>query len=279
VISGGRPWTFAVDRRHGRNPTCWKKAHPMATSSEKPLSIAVAADITLDAVLVAAPAQLPGILLVHGWDSDQAHYQVRAEDIAALGCVCLTFDLRGHGRHEGMRATVTREQNLQDVLSAFDTLVGQASVDPHSVGIVGTSYGGYLAAIASALREVRWLALRVPAPYPDAGWMLPKQSLERAALDAYRSRVQRPEADRALSACLAFRGDALVVGSERDETVPASGIASYVQAFRNARSLTHRCLQGADHELSEERGQRAYEALLSQWLTEMILGARRPSAA
>ncbi|MGJ7505839.1 alpha/beta hydrolase family protein [Variovorax sp. GT1P44] len=245
------------------------------TPSRQHLSITVD-DSTVDGELVTAPSLLPGILLVHGWDSDQAHYQSRAEDMAALGCICLTFDLRGHGRQEALRKSVTREQNLRDVLAAFDTLTHHASIDPQRVGIVGTSYGGYLAAIVSGMRDVRWLALRVPAPYPDEGWDLPKFSLDRAALDAYRSRVQPPGADRALSACLAFRGDALVVGSANDDTVPATGIASYVLSFRNARSLTHRSLEGADHALSDDRSRRAYDLLLWGWLTEMILGARRP---
>ncbi|MDM0108845.1 alpha/beta fold hydrolase [Variovorax sp. J22R24] len=226
--------------------------------------------------IVAAPTSLPGVLIVHGWDSDQAHYQIRAEDLAALGCVCMTFDLRGHGRRGDLKATVSRADNLRDVLAAFDLLAGQASVDPAAMALIGTSYGGYLAAIASAEREVRWLALRVPAPYPDDGWNVPKQQLDRAAIRAYREKVQPPESDRALAACLAFRGDVLVVGSDCDRLVPREGIASYVRAFQAARSITHRMIAGADHGLSDERSQRTYDALLSGWLTEMILGARTP---
>ena len=68
----------------------------------------------------------------------------------------------------------------------------------------------------------------------------------------------------------------VIVGSELDDTVPATGIASFVRSFQNAKSLTYRSIDGADHALSDERSQRAYDALLSAWLTEMILGARRP---
>ena len=90
--------------------------------------------------------------------------------IAALGCICITFDLRGHVRHQAMRQTVTREDNLRDVLAAYDVLVGHPAVDPMAIAIVGSSYGGYLAAILSSMRRVRWLALRVPALYRDEDW-------------------------------------------------------------------------------------------------------------
>ena len=107
---------------------------------------------------------------MHGWDGSQDQYIARAHEIAALGCICLTFDLRGHVRHQGLRESVTREDNLRDVLASYDVLVGHPAVDPGAIAIVGSSYGGYLAAVASALRPVRWLALRVPALYKDTDW-------------------------------------------------------------------------------------------------------------
>ncbi|MDM0049709.1 S9 family peptidase [Variovorax sp. J22R115] len=243
----------------------------------KQVLISVDGTDEVQGVLVAAPNTLPGVLIVHGWDSDQAHYQIRAEDLAALGCVCLTFDLRGHGRRQDVKASVSRHDNLRDVLAAFDLLAGQATVDPKSMALIGTSYGGYLAAVASGRRSVRWLALRVPALYPDEDWGVPKEQLDRAAILAYREQVRPPDSDRALSACRAFRGDAFVAGSEFDELVPGPCIASYVRAFQRAKSITHRTIQGADHGLTDERSQRTYDGLLSAWLTEMILGARTPS--
>ncbi|MFZ5510713.1 MAG: alpha/beta hydrolase, partial [Pseudomonadota bacterium] len=40
-----------------------------------------------------------------------------------------------------------------------------------------------------------------------------------------------------------------------------------------ARSLTYRVIEGADHGLSEQRWQQAYTSLLVNWLTEMVRGA------
>jgi dienelactone hydrolase len=228
----------------------------------------------IEGTLFAASTMVPGVLLVHGWDGSQEQYLARAREIAALGCVCLTFDLRGHARHAAQRLEVTREDNLRDVLAAYDALVSHPSVDPLAVAIVGSSYGGYLAALVSALRPVRWLALRAPALYRDREWDTPKGKLSRTDLVAYRRSLVGPKDNRALAACAAFAGDVLIVESEEDQTVPHPVVENYLAAFKRVRSVTYRVLSGADHALSSQESRRAYGALLVSWITEMTLGAK-----
>lgn len=226
---------------------------------------------------VVTPGPLvPGVLFVHGWGGSQDQYLARARRIAALGCVCLTFDLRGHAATEEQQDSVTREDNFRDVLAAYDVLASKPGVDRSAIGVVGSSYGGYLAAILTSLRPVKWLALRVPALYRDEDWALPKTQLKKYGLDAFRRGSVRPDENRALAACAGFGGDVLIVESEHDDTVPHPVIANYMAAFQKAHSVTYRVLGGADHGLSEERWQRAYSTLLVGWMTEMVLGARSP---
>ncbi|MBN0252554.1 alpha/beta hydrolase, partial [Pseudomonas aeruginosa] len=113
--------------------------------------------------------------------------------------------------------------------------------------VVGTSYGGYLAAILSQLRAVRWLALRVPAIYRDEDWLTPKLLLDREDLIEYRSSLIPAASNRALQACAGFRGDVLLVESEFDSYVPHSTIMSFRAAFQQTHSLTHRIIDHADH--------------------------------
>lgn len=229
-------------------------------------------------LLSPAPA-LPAVLFVHGWGGSQEHDLVRAREAAGLGCVCLTFDLRGHEATAGLWETVSRELNLSDLVAAYDWLAARDNVDPASIAVVGISYGGYLAALLTALRPVRWLALRSPAIYKDAGWRLPKRQLHADPdLPGFRRRPLRPGQNRALTAAARFRGDVLLVEAEHDATVPAQVIDNYRKAFANAHSLTSRRLAGADHALTDKRHQLEYTALLIKWLTEMIVGAREQVA-
>jgi len=229
--------------------------------------------------LITPATLVAGVLFVHGWGGSQEQYLARAREIAALGCVCLAFDLGGHAATRPRFETVSRESNLRDVLAAYDILAAQPAVDRSAIAVVGSSYGGYLAAILTSMRAVKWLALRAPALYIDTGWEVPKLQLHKEQdLKAYRNSLVGPEENRALRACAAFQGDTLIIESELDSIIPATVITSYRGAFIQSRSLTYRVIQGADHGLSQDTSQRAYTSLLVNWLTEMVFGAREGNA-
>ncbi|HLT26135.1 MAG TPA: alpha/beta fold hydrolase [Zeimonas sp.] len=229
----------------------------------------------IDGTLVAPGVEIPGVLFVHGWGATQQQYLARAREVAALGFVCLTLDLSGHARTVARRETVSRERNLRDVLGGYEILAAHPQVDRERIAVVGSSYGGYLVAILSELRPVRWLGLRAPALYRDAGWELPKLQLHREQdLVAYRRSFVPAAENRALRACARFRGDVLIVESEHDELIPRPVIASYRAACTEARSLTYRCIRGADHALSSASSQQEYTRSIVQWFSEMLADAR-----
>ena len=238
------------------------------------LSIAVEDD-QLDAALLMPATLLPGILFVHGWGDSKEQDLARAREMAGLGCVCLTFDLRGHAGTARRQETVTRDENLRDLVAAYDRFVAEHVVDPRSIAVVGISYGGYLATLLTELRPVRWLALRAPALYKDGDWDSPKRRLhEDPGFAAYRLRELPSDDNRALRACAKFGGDVLIVESGQDRVVPHPAVASYAKAFAKAHSLTARVIDDADHALSEEKWRGAYTRILVGWLTEMVVGAR-----
>jgi pimeloyl-ACP methyl ester carboxylesterase len=243
---------------------------------DEPVTIVVDEE-KIAGTIVAPSRRVPGVLFVHGWGRSQDQYIARAREVAALGCICLTFDLRGHVQTQAQKETVSREENLHDVLAAYDVLVRQRGVDPERMAVVGSSYGGYLAAILTALRPVRWLALRVPALYKDSEWNVPKGQLKKQQdLDVYRRKPVRPHESRALRGCANFEGDVLIVESEHDNVVPHQVIVNYREACTRARSLTYRVIQGADHGLTAPPCQQTYTTLLVSWLGEMALEKRSP---
>lgn len=221
--------------------------------------------------------KVPGVLFVHGWGGSQQHDLARARGIAGLGCVCLTFDLRGHEGTLARQQQVSREDNLRDILAAYDRLVAHPAIDSDAVAVVGSSYGGYLSTFLTRQRPVQWLALQVPALYRDEQWQLPKRQLDREDLARYRDSRLRPQDNQALAACAEFRGDVLIVESENDHLIPHQTIMNYRSSFRRSHSLTHRIVDGADHALSEKIWQQAYTGILVAWITEMVVGARLSS--
>jgi len=211
----------------------------------------------------------PGALLVSGWDDEHVErYRALADELGAQGWACRLVDLPNDAWSAARRAAVTREDNLQDVLAAYDALAREPGVDPGAIGLVAISYGGYLAAFASARRPVRWLALRAPALYRDEGWSTPKEDLDKEDLAAYRLLRLGAADNRALAACAAFRGDVLLVGSGSDDTVPRPVIENYAAAFAQVKSLRLRMLEGADHALSHPEWQEAFHSCLIDWMKQ-----------
>jgi uncharacterized protein len=245
----------------------------MATRDEA-FEIAVGGH-SIAATLIVPDTRMPGVLFLHGWGGNQSQSAQRAREIAALGCACLTVDMRGHAKTVSEQATVTRDDNLRDALAAYDRLCREAAVDDDQIAVVGSSYGGYLATILTTLRPVKWLGLRAPALYKDTDWSSPKLALrELQSLEAYRRMVIEARDNRALRAATEYRGDVLIVESAHDTIIPHEVIENYRHAFAGARSLTYRAIDGADHGLTDPACRRTYTMLLVNWITEMIAGRR-----
>jgi uncharacterized protein len=244
------------------------------TTREEPVYIRVEDEHILG-TLITPGTLMPGVLFVHGWGGDQHQYVTRAGELAALGCVCVTFDLRGHAQTQAQFGSVSREESMRDVLAAYDFLAAQRNVDSDSIAVVGSSYGGYLAALLTALRPVKWLSLRVPGLYKDSEWRLPKLQLRREqALEKYRLEPLTPDESNALRVCREFTGDVLIVESENDTVIPHQVIVNYREACIHAKSLTYRLMEGADHGLSNEAWHRAYTTLLVNWFNEFVFSAK-----
>jgi len=243
--------------------------------SERVKTVEIGVDTeSISGTMLAPETKMPGVLFVHGWGGNQQRDLLKAEKIAGLGCLCLTFDLRGHEKTMSQRENVSRADNLADVLAAYDHLVSQPAIDCGAIAVIGTSYGGYLAALLTALRPVRWLALRAPALYWDDEWHVPKELLDKDMLASYRKITWTPQDNQVFDACARFAGDVLIIESETDDFVPHATIMSYRTSFMQTHSLTHRVIKGADHALSCERAQEAYSSILRRWVTEMVIGSR-----
>lgn len=209
----------------------------------------------------------PGLLVMPGWDDDgKRQYDDLKAELAQDAWLARRADLPDARWPAERRDSVTRGDNLQQVLADFDAL--SAVADPHAIAALGFSYGGYMAALLSAERPVHWLILRSPALYPDEHWTSPKAELDKHALDVYRRQLHGAQDNRALGSCARFRGHVLLIESEHDEVIPRQVIDSYAVALGQARSLTRHVLRGADHPLSAQSSRDAYHALVVDWLVE-----------
>ncbi len=188
-----------------------------------------------------------GVLLVHGWTSAQDRMYETAEILSQeLDAVCLTVDLRGHGKTGGNLELFSRKNFLDDVLAAYDFLVSQPGVDKKHVGVIGSSFGGYLAALLTAQRNLSWVVLRVPADYPDLGFteskLLSPDSIE------WRQSVRAWDTTDALRSIHSFKGSILLVESEKDEVIPHQTLLNYKNAAQC--NLEYVVMKNAPHSIT-----------------------------
>ena len=93
-----------------------------------------------------------GVVLVHGAGAmrEEGGFFTRlADGLAEAGVSSLRYDLRGHGESDGRREEVTLSAHLNDIRVAL-AYVRQATAGASRISLLGTSFGGGLAAYYAA---------------------------------------------------------------------------------------------------------------------------------
>lgn len=210
----------------------------------------------------------PAVLFIHGWTSSEKSYITRAQAVTKIGYSCLTFNLRGHGASDGDLQYLSRQDHLTDCIAAYDFLASQQNVDTHSIHVVGASYGGYMATLLSARRNVASLVLRAPALYPDEQFIKPTIHLNRDMIKTYRERNLTYKENKALSALHTYRRKVLLIESENDTEVPKSTIENYAGAIAESHRLTRITIPGANHALIQPQWNQFFIDTLVSWFQQ-----------
>ncbi len=213
----------------------------------------------------------PAILMVHGWMSSQKGNIIFAQALIKLGFIVMTFDLRSHGSSEGERGKLSREDYMDDMEAAYDLLASQKDIDATKIGVIGSSFGSYLATILTSRRDVSWLALRVPAQYPDEGFNLPQVKYANAKTTAWRKEKLSWKDTQSLRAIHDFAGKVLIIESELDVICPHQTMENYMNAVSNKKNLSYEVIQSAEHSLKTVKQKAEFTRIMLNWLQNDIL--------
>lgn len=222
--------------------------------------------------------RFPVLLCLHGWTSRQDRYFRIAQQAVERGYVCLTIDLRGHGRSGGNLEELTRQNFLDDVVAAYDFLATVPEVDKNKVVVLGSSYGGYLTALLTAERPCAAIVLRAPADYPDDDFDKPHLSQANAYYEdieqdkvVWRSVVHSPTETRALRAVHAFTQPVLIVESGADDIVPQTILQGFADAVSDKAKLAYVVMENAPHSLSDDpKRQQEFNDITLDWLDRVV---------
>ncbi len=190
----------------------------------------------------------PGVVLVHGWESNRDRTLPNAQVLHAAGFHVLTFDVRGHGANPPEALPISVGEFRDDAAAALRVLLDRPEVTRGA--LLGHSLGAVGAALAAADAGARCAAL-VASATPADPRRLTRQTFRLARLPipepfatplaALTSRVYvRPRghdvADLSASRAVArYAGPILLVHGVEDSVVPAAHLSHLERAARAGR--------------------------------------------
>ncbi|MDO8658808.1 MAG: alpha/beta hydrolase [Candidatus Levybacteria bacterium] len=215
--------------------------------------------------------KLPAVIFYHGMVSQsKPRYNKRAEILAENGIAALTFDFRGCGESAGKIGELLISDWFDDAILAFDYLVNQPFIDKERVGVSGKSFGGYMASLVSAKRNIKSMVLQAPAIYADSWFDKPYLTTEEFEDERLKYRLSDKASDNeAIRAISKYKNPLLVVGSELDDTCPKNIVEGYFENCPAKNKKIH-WIKGADHPLTQDNWNKEYTDLMTKWFKETL---------
>jgi pimeloyl-ACP methyl ester carboxylesterase len=206
----------------------------------------------------------PTAILLHGVPGVEQNLDI-AYALRDAGWNCLYFHYRGSWGSQGSYSFAGQREDIQ---SAKEWLLGQPSVDPQQLALVGSSMGGYMT-LAAGASDPSLKALVTICPLVDPSitaipielfteWanMLHSVNGEELKRQWYALPPIQSMADQLA------RRDVLLVSGEQDELFPP---AHHLPLVERLPGITWQCLVGADHAFSQHRRELVHAVIV--WLT------------
>jgi dienelactone hydrolase len=160
--SGTRPGTgrtTGVSTNGGDAPDAGSDADDCQAASAEVVTETVSVTTSDDKEIVGTVLRpdrgscLPAVLLVHQYMRDRWQWGDLPEILVQRGYFVLAIDLRGHGDSDEQDGHLPQlltdpDQAPHDAQAALEWLQGHDAVESARIGMVGTSIGAYLAAVA-----------------------------------------------------------------------------------------------------------------------------------
>jgi uncharacterized protein len=176
----------------------------------------------------------------------------------------LVVDLSGHGNSPFDINDTSPAQHLLEATKAYDWI--KATYPGHAIYVMGTSYGGFIAAYLSRFRAIQKLILRTPAIYKPEDLYNNHKDIDKLLVRAYRKdfeAVQRhPLFQQAsftdISTLLIVHGD--------DESVPVETTDAYKNAFAAQTYLAEGFTHSFRNPSNPQKEIDKYYSVIANWL-------------
>lgn len=166
----------------------------------------------------------PGVVVVHGWESNRGRTFAHVRYLHAAGFHCLVFDVRGHGDSPDDDLPINVPEFAEDTVAAVRWLAARPEVS--AVGVIGHSMGAAGAIVAAAEDPDIKAVVSMSAP---ADLVL----MTRKTFDMAELHVPRP-----VATPLAYLSAAVLLAPRRRKLDDASAAAAAAR-YRGPLLLIH----------------------------------------
>lgn len=222
--------------------------------------------------------EAPGVIFFHGFTGDrmESHWIFIkcARALAGKGIASLRFDFYGSGESEGDFHAATLQSEISDARAAVRFMQQQKGVDATKLGLCGLSLGGCVAACVAPSARARALALWSAVAHPAILQQLSKklgkpspnnpEDFEYDAREISARFLKDAAKVNPLAAISRFRNPTLIVHPGKDETVPLSHAADFLQ-YSGAGIKEKVIIPGADHTFTSIAWEAAVIGLTLDW--------------
>ena len=205
----------------------------------------------------------PAVIFFHGSESTGDTYFELAEKIAQKGIVGFAFNLRGCGISDGNIKEQTMGMGREDVKVALKLLLSQEEIDLHRIGVLGSSYGGFLASLVACEYNFKSIALVVPAAYAPSSMSL-IHGTHIQEMEDFNKSISYQEIKK-------FKGDLLVIRAELEDLLPEGMAEKYFEVAINANKKEDYLLKEAGHRIKlNPNAKKALIDKATSWFLETL---------
>ncbi|MDY6843270.1 MAG: alpha/beta hydrolase [Thermodesulfobacteriota bacterium] len=212
--------------------------------------------------------KFPCVILSHGLYSskDSDKYRMISDTLIKKGIGSVRFDFRGCGESDGKIENTTVTHRVNDLNAVCDYLLKNYSTRLQSIGLMGSSMGGYTSLIVAATRNGLVEA--------TVAWATPisLSGLRNERLMSEEPRLNKQFFDDLVNYNLSdiIKGlkNCLIIHGKADEVVPVNMAYKIHENLSSPKEL--KIFRDADHRFSNEKERKEAISLTLQWFTRYL---------
>lgn len=167
--------------------------------------------------------------------SKKSNYDFMAKIVEMTGASALVVDLSGHGESSFDVNDTTPAQHLLEATKAYDWIT--AKYPDSDICVMGTSYGGFIAAYLTRFRKTKKLVLRTPAIYEPSMFYTEHHLIDKILVRDYRKNAKLVKQNPLFLQSALDDVSTLLVIHGSDDSIPTQTTDVYSEAFDAARYI------------------------------------------